>query len=89
MYVNVIVVKTYGAFFLFLMEKLNCFLLLLRLQMLTMLRFAAHIVVGVMMGLLYWQVGNDAAAVYNNAGLLFFNLLFILFGAMMPTVVTC
>lgn len=57
--------------------------------MLTLLRFAAHIVVGILMGLLYWRVGNDAAVIYNNAGLLFFSQLFILFTAMMPTVVTC
>ena len=59
------------------------------MQMLTLLRFAAHVVVGILMGLLYWRVGNDAASIYNNAGLLFFNQLFILFAAMMPTIVTC
>lgn len=57
--------------------------------MLTMLRFAAHVVVSILMGLLYWRVGDDAAIIYNNAGLLFFNQLFILFAAMMPTIVTC
>lgn len=57
--------------------------------MLTMLRFAAHVVVGLLMGLLYWGVGNDASLVFNNAGFLFFNQLFILFAAMMPTIVTC
>lgn len=57
--------------------------------MLTMLRFAAHVVVSILMGLLYWRVGDDAAVIYNNAGLLFFNQLFILFAAMMPTIVTC
>ncbi|KAI9554257.1 ABC protein [Daphnia sinensis] len=59
-----------------------------REKMLTMLRFAAHVVVGILMGLLYWRVGDDAAVIYNNAGLLFFNQLFILFAAMMPTIVT-
>ena len=57
--------------------------------MLTSLRFLAHVVVGVLMGLLYWDVGDDAARIYNNAGLLFFNQLFLLFTAMMPTVLTC
>lgn len=41
------------------------------------------------MGLLYWRIGDDASVIYNNAGLLFFNQLFILFAAMMPTIVTC
>ena len=57
--------------------------------MLTLLRLVAHAVVGVLMGLLYWRTGDDASAVYNNAGLLFFNQLFLLFTAMMPTVLTC
>ena len=57
--------------------------------MLTMLRFVAHVVVGILMGLLYWNVGDDAAQIYNNAGLLFFTQLFLLFTAMMPTVLTC
>jgi len=56
--------------------------------MLTMLRFAAHVVVGIMMSLLYLDVGNDASRVYNNVGLLFFNQLFLMFTAMMPTVLT-
>ena len=54
-----------------------------------MLRFAAHVVVGIMMSLLYLDVGNDASRVYNNVGLLFFNQLFLMFTAMMPTVLTC
>ena len=57
--------------------------------MLTLLRLAAHVVVGIVMGLLYWDVGNDATRIYNNVGLLFFNQMFILFTAMMPTVLTC
>nr|QST15002.1 ABCG1-like protein [Diaphanosoma celebensis] len=59
-----------------------------REKMLTLLRFAAHVVVALLMGLLYWRVGDDADRVYNNAGLLFFNQLFLLFTAMMPTVLT-
>ena len=57
--------------------------------MLTMLGFVAHVVVGILMGLLYWNVGDDAAQIYNNAGLLFLTQLFLLFTAMMPTVLTC
>lgn len=57
--------------------------------MVTLLRFVLHLIVGIMMGLLYWQIGDDAALVFNNAGLLFFNMFFILFSSMMPTIITC
>lgn len=58
-------------------------------QMLTLLRFLAHVLVALVIGMLYWRIGNDASKTYNNAGFLFFNLLFILFASMMPTIVTC
>jgi len=59
-----------------------------REKMLTLLRLVAHIIVALMMGLLYWKIGDDAAMMFNNAGLLFFTQLFLLFTAMMPTVLT-
>jgi hypothetical protein len=57
--------------------------------MLTKVRFITHIGFGIFFGLLFGAVGNDAAYTLNNAGLLFGNLIFILFTAAMPTVVTC
>lgn len=86
--------KTWGSFWqwlfiLFAMIIKDSIFTTFTWQMLTMLRFAAHVVVSILMGLLYWRVGDDAAVIYNNAGLLFFNQLFIMFAAMMPTIVTC
>lgn len=57
--------------------------------MLTKVRFFTHVFLGLLVGTMYWLGGNDAAVILNNASMLFFNLLVILFASTMPTVVTC
>ncbi|XP_057375116.1 ATP-binding cassette sub-family G member 1-like [Daphnia carinata] len=59
-----------------------------REQILTTMRLTLHVCISILIGLVYWQIGNDAHSIYNNAGMLFFSLIFILYAAMMPTFLT-
>ncbi|KAJ8673198.1 hypothetical protein QAD02_004460 [Eretmocerus hayati] len=55
---------------------------------LTRIRLISHVVVGFLIGIIYYQIGNDAAKATSNAGCIFFTVLFIMFTALMPTILT-
>ncbi|XP_011553839.3 ATP-binding cassette sub-family G member 1 isoform X1 [Plutella xylostella] len=61
---------------------------ILRDQTLTHLRLCSHTIVGLLIGFLYYDIGSDAAKVMSNAGCIFFTVMFTMFTAMMPTILT-
>uniref|UniRef100_A0A183S993 ABC2_membrane domain-containing protein n=1 Tax=Schistocephalus solidus TaxID=70667 RepID=A0A183S993_SCHSO len=52
------------------------------------LRLLAHVFVGILIGLLYFNIGDQGSLVINNAAFIFFSVLFIMFSSLMPTVMT-
>lgn len=67
----------------------RAFLTIIRDKQLTQMRLVSHIVVGSIIGMIYYDIGNEASKVMSNAGCIFFTTLFTMFTAMMPTILTC
>ncbi|CAK1549241.1 unnamed protein product [Leptosia nina] len=52
------------------------------------LRLFAHILVGLLIGALYYDIGNDGSKVLSNLGFLFFNMLFLMYTSMTITILS-
>ncbi|XP_053694702.1 ATP-binding cassette sub-family G member 4-like [Sabethes cyaneus] len=60
----------------------------LRDMQLMKMRILAHLFVGLLIGVVFWDVGNDGSKVLSNASCLFFFLIFVFFANSMPLVMT-
>lgn len=67
----------------------RAFKTILRDKQLMHMRLAAHVIVGTIIGMIYYDIGNEASKVISNAGCIFFTILFTMFTGMMPTILTC
>ncbi|CAG9863220.1 unnamed protein product [Phyllotreta striolata] len=52
------------------------------------LRLFAHLLVGFLIGALYFKIGNEASKVLSNLGFLFFNMLFLMYTSMTITILS-
>ncbi|XP_069686813.1 ATP-binding cassette sub-family G member 1-like isoform X2 [Periplaneta americana] len=66
----------------------RCLLCTMRDLHMAQLRTIAHIVVGLLLGALYYGLGNEASKMSSNAACLFFFIMFLFFSNSMPTVHT-
>ncbi|XP_048516989.1 ATP-binding cassette sub-family G member 4 isoform X2 [Dendroctonus ponderosae] len=77
-----------SGFHQFLVLFMRSVCIIFRDKTLTRLRLVAHFIIGVLIGAIFYGIGNDAAKVMSNAGCLFFTVMFMMFTAMMPTILT-
>ncbi|XP_030384180.1 ATP-binding cassette sub-family G member 4 isoform X2 [Scaptodrosophila lebanonensis] len=53
------------------------------------MRIIMHVVVALLLGVVYWQIGDDAAKLPSNVACLFFVMLFAFSGNAMPSILLC
>lgn len=58
-------------------------------KVLTFTRLSMHFIIALIVGVIYFKVGQDAVYVLDNFNLLFFNIMFLMFSAFSATVTTC
>lgn len=64
-------------------------IILIQPQTLTNLRLAAHLVVAVLIGLVFYDFGQDASTIRSNIACVFFFAIFLFFANAMPAVQMC
>ncbi|XP_017075897.2 ABC transporter G family member 41 [Drosophila eugracilis] len=53
------------------------------------MRVVMHVVVALLLGVVYWQIGSDAGKIVSNVSCLFFVILFVFAGNAMPSILLC
>ncbi|XP_017032891.1 ATP-binding cassette subfamily G member 4 isoform X1 [Drosophila kikkawai] len=53
------------------------------------MRLLMHVVVALLLGVVYWQIGADAEKIVSNVSCLFFVILFVFAGNAMPSILLC
>ena len=48
-----------------------------------------HIIVAILLGIVFWNIGNDAAKALTNSSCIFFIIMFVFFGNAMPSIFLC
>ncbi|XP_060833113.1 ATP-binding cassette sub-family G member 1-like isoform X1 [Bombus pascuorum] len=72
---------------LFILLKRNA-IRLSRDKVLTFTRLSMHFIIALIVGVIYFKIGQDAVYVLDNFNLLFFNIMFLMFSAFSATVTT-
>jgi len=58
-------------------------------QFAVQMRLVMHVVVALLLGVVYWQIGGDAQKIVSNVSCLFFVILFVFAGNAMPSILLC
>ena len=53
------------------------------------LRIGAHVLVALLLGLMYYGMGDEASKTTSNVACIFFFIMFLFFSNSMPTILTC
>ncbi|KAF4518790.1 hypothetical protein B566_EDAN005411 [Ephemera danica] len=57
-------------------------------KFLMQMRLSMHLLVGLLIGILYFRIGDSAANVFDNFGLLFYCVVFLMFTSLLSMIVT-
>uniref|UniRef100_A0A1B0B920 ABC transporter domain-containing protein n=1 Tax=Glossina palpalis gambiensis TaxID=67801 RepID=A0A1B0B920_9MUSC len=57
-----------------------------RNMMAVQLRVISHVIVALLLGIVFWQIGDDGSKVLSNVSCIFFVVLFVFFGNAMPSI---
>ncbi|KAH8413444.1 hypothetical protein KR009_011336 [Drosophila setifemur] len=58
-------------------------------MMAVQMRLVMHVVIALLLGVVYWQIGADAEKIASNVSCLFFVILFVFAGNAMPSILLC